>query len=238
MTCDELKGYLFDSENITGRIREGIDIHCRTCPDCRSFFIADARLERLIRKSVQKVPVPKRLVRGIERDVKALEREENAGKRSQRIWKVLVPAFTAALLLFALSHPLTGSLSSPEKIARLAVGNHMENMKMMFRADGVNDITAWFEARLSYPVRLPGNLSAGYKITGGRKCSLGNKDVAYLFYNKNRKRASLFVIDPGDISFEMETNRTYRLPVEKNDVSLWKSNSAVYVLVEGVNGGA
>ncbi len=101
---------------------------------------------------------------------------------------------------------------------------------MHFNAVDVNDIPAWFRGKLAFDVALPEFKGLNLELLGGRKCSLGREDAAYLFYAGDGKRYSLFVLDAADVKFDMEEGKIYRYPVRDCVVEMWKERNRVYVL--------
>ena len=63
---------------------------------------------------------------------------------------------------------------------------------MQFQAAQVRDVTGWFRGKLDFEVTPPDLAQRGIEFLGGRKCTLGGKDVAYLLYNQAGKRYSPF----------------------------------------------
>ncbi len=205
--------------------------HLAECAACRALLAADERLENVIRRELKKVAVPERLMARIDQNLRGME--ETVGKNTSLFqWKMVVPALAMAMLALILLFPFTGNINNPEKLARLAVDSHMKNYAMIFEATEVSDIPGWFIGKLDFNIKIPDLAGKGLSLVGGRKCSIGNKAAAYLFYNKNGKRASLFMIDADDIRFKMEHNRIYELSEQQKNVLLWKDEALVYVLVK------
>lgn len=232
MTCEEFKKYLSDRDGSAARALNGeLAAHTERCDHCRSLLVADEALEEAIRSGLKKVSITDRLLSRIEQDVRALEKSGKNGRRFLIEWKMAIPVMAMAALVLIIVLPMMGGIKNPEKLGRLAVNNHMKNMTMMFEADKVSDIPGWFAGRLDFPVDLPDLAGEGFRLLGGRKCSLGSKEVAYLFYDRNGERVSLFILNPAEIGFEVKKGLDYQLPVNNNSVRIWKDGSLVYVMV-------
>jgi len=86
-------------------------------------------------------------------------------------------------------------------------------------------------ARLAFEVAVPDLANRGLVLLGGRKCTLGGKDVAYLFYDRAGKCFSLFELNAGDVRIKFEDGQTYRYPVNDCIVEMWKEGSRIYILI-------
>ena len=233
MRCDEFKKYLLESGRTTSEEIDGAALaHVDECASCRVLLAMEERLEKALRRGLKKVAVPERLLSRIEQDVQGME-EKKINPFFK--WKMAMPALAMAMLVLVMLFPFTGDISSPGKLAQLAIDNHMKNYSMTFEATQVSDIPGWFIGKLDFNIRMPEMVGESFGLVGGRKCSLGSKDVAYLFYNENGRRASLFMLDPADISFDMENDRVYELTEKQKDVSFWKDEALVYVLVKSAS---
>ncbi len=152
--------------------------------------------------------------------------------RQQWSWLAIPSAaLTGLALLLLVFLPFGSDLSSIEGMARLAEQNHLADFTMMFRADQGDEIAGYFQDKLPFEVTLPDLAGRGFEFLGGRKCSLGNEDIAYLFYSKDGKRYSLFELDAKDVQVEILETRVYRYPVGNCIVEIWKEADRVFVLV-------
>jgi anti-sigma factor RsiW len=138
----------------------------------------------------------------------------------------------AALVLVILLNPFSGRLQTVEEVVAYSIANHSDtDMEMAFRTGEVSDVGQWFSQRLGYTVRLPDLKKLGLNLMGGRKCSLGKIDAAFLFCNSKGKRASLFVINQNDVGLRFDKERKYTVEEGDLKVSLWKESGMVYAMV-------
>ncbi len=202
--------------------------HAADCPVCARLLDADDRLEAVLSKELCCEQAPERL----RSSVALIAREPQPRSRPRRTWLVLPPAALAGLTLFLLVfNPFASEFTSIENIARLAEKNHHVGYTMQFHATEILDVAAWFRDRVPFEVVLPELAEKGYEFLGGRKCSIGRRDAAYLSYNKDGKRYSLFELDAADVRVEMVEAQTYLYPVGDCVVEIWKAGDRVFALV-------
>ncbi|MDH3973698.1 MAG: hypothetical protein OEV42_05410 [Deltaproteobacteria bacterium] len=230
MKCDDFKKYLSGKGAVEGPPQE-VEDHLSQCEYCSAMMNADRKLEEIIADGLKKSPLPEGLLNRIDQDISALEAKEKDEKPFFP-WKIAMPALAMAVLLLVMLNPFIGDIGSPEKLVHFAMENHYKNYAMTFEAGQVSDIPGWFVGKLAFEVSVPGLFDEGLQLLGGRKCSLGREDVAYLFYEEEGKRASLFILDPHSITFDMKKNTAYKMPVYGDDVTFWSDDSLLYVLVK------
>ena len=234
MRCDEFKYWLYRKDLIEGPISEEARLHMVGCRRCKRLYDGDAMLEEAIRSGLSMMEVPAGLIEKIERSISSLDEEgREAGLWKRYMGRVLLPAVAMAMVAVLFVYSLTGPFHSVEEIGRLAVKNHLSELEMQFRAGEVEDIPRWFRGKLDYTVYMPDFQSLGLTLVGGRKCSLGTNEVAYLFYtDKTQRKISVFIIDSSDLGFDMKEGRTYSVTMDGYNVRIWKKEEVVFALVE------
>ncbi len=231
MKCMEFKEWLVRREEAL--LREAT-AHIETCRGCRKMYELDSKLEEFISGGFFKeVEPPPGLAERVEFNLRHAE-VGGTGARGFRRAGVLAAAAAAVFLFVFLLYPSKERFHSVEEIGRLAVENHLSHLAIRFTADEVRDVRAWFRDRLDFPVRPPDIEGLGLEFIGGRKCSLGASNVAYLFYSNTRTngRSSIFVIDADDLGFYVEDGKTYRVTVLGRKVTFWKAGDVAYAMVE------
>lgn len=238
MDCNEFRKWLADVESSGDDPDERAAGHMADCPRCERLFLLDSRLEGMLREGLKKSAAPEKLMGRLETNLKAAG---TGGRSSLSVWrnllrptlKTAVPTMAAfaVLLLFFILKPGGGGLGSLEEVGALAVRSHMSGLAMTFHASEVGDVPGWFRERLGYPVAVPDLADQGYRLTGGRKCKLGDCDAAYLFYEKGGRKASLFIVASGDLDFPMGTGGNYTMSKEGCSVRIWRNADRVHALV-------
>jgi anti-sigma factor RsiW len=113
------------------------------------------------------------------------------------------------------------------------MANHLDpDLTMAFRKEEVADVSGWFAKHLVFPIAVPDLSSQGFQLLGGRKCLVGHKEAAYLYYDKAGKKASVFVVNPADLDFNLEPGKTYRITEGDYQIQIWQENNLGYALVE------
>ncbi len=68
-------------------------------------------------------------------------------------------------------------------------------------------------------------------LRGGRKCTLGKVEAAYLFCHSKGKLVSLFVIRQSDVDVPFDRARKYIVEEGDTKVTLWGESGMVYAMV-------
>ena len=112
-----------------------------------------------------------------------------------------------------------------------SVANHLNTeMAVEFCSLNFSNAGFWFSERLGFEVKLPDLKRLGLNFLGGRKCSLGKISAACLFCNLDGKRASLFLINPEDVKFDIAGNRKYVVEGNGATVTIWKEAGVICAL--------
>jgi anti-sigma factor RsiW len=229
MECCGFKEWLTNKEILD----EGVEVtareHLEKCERCNKLYMLDSQIEAQIKEGLEQEDPPDGLLARIEMNIQA-EKEGEFVKRFP--WKRLLPAVAVAALLLIILNPFARRFSSVEEIGTLAVESHLKNLAMTFKAGEVVDVPRWFEDKLGFEVSMPDLERRGLLFLGGRECKLDRNDVAYLFYEKEGEKVSLFLIDPEDLSFNLEPARTYYMSARGCDVKVWRERNRVYAMVE------
>ena len=231
MNCQEFKTWLHDKNQDSHSESEHALRHMEDCQTCQKLFRLDAAVEERIRESLLQLDPPQDLMGRIKNDIGLSD-----GKRSATLsrWRILAPvlAMAAAVALFFIN-PFSAQIRSLDDISTFAIANHLDpNLKMAFNMDDVADVSGWFAKRLAYTIVAPDLSGQGFELLGGRKCLVGRKDAAYLYYEKAGKKVSVFVINPADLDFKLEPAKTYRITEGEYQIQIWKEKNLGYALVE------
>jgi len=208
---------------------EGVATHVAACPDCAARVQAEQDLKALLRRRVRPGPAPSPLLSAARRRLQAEARARAAPRRGRRL---LVGALATAVVLGALGALYVssgaGSPGGPE-LARVLVADHLrfvdsEDRVELETADPVA-AARWATERLGAPVHVPapgGELA----LLGGRRCALLDRPVALLFYEREGRLVSLFVLSAEGLAAR---------PGERTEaghvVRCWRDAGLVYAVV-------
>lgn len=230
MNCQEFKTWLHDKNHNSHAESEALS-HMETCQGCQKLSALDALVENRIRNSLTQLDPPPDLMGRIKLDIGS-SHDKQAASFSR--WKILAPvlAMAAAVIIFFIN-PFSGQIRSLDDFSTFAIANHLDpNLKMAFSRDEVADVSGWFAKHLVFPIAVPDLSGQGFKLIGGRKCLVGHKDAAYLYYDKEGKKASVFIINPADLDFNLEPDKIYRITEGEYQIQIWKEKNLGYALVE------
>ena len=230
MDCRDFKKWLIDKDILGAGAAESAARHMESCERCAELFETDLRLEKLIKKKLAQVEAPDALRAAVEMDIQSADRESLLSRVS---WKRAAPAVLAsAAVILLLLNPFGGRIGGVNRLADLAVENHLSgDLTMDVKAGSSADIAGWFEERLGFRAVPPDMKGEGLVFLGGRLCRLGPAHVAYFFYDKGGRTVSLFVAGPEKIGFDLPEGKIVRMPVRGCQVSLWRTGNLICVMV-------
>jgi anti-sigma factor RsiW len=91
-------------------------------------------------------------------------------------------------------------------------------------------IEQWFSGKLDWPVTLPRFAESDIVLEGARLCKILNTRIALVFYQRQKRRCSLFVFPDTSTSFS-EIPETYLYSANGYTIHYWKKNRLLYSLV-------
>jgi anti-sigma factor RsiW len=139
----------------------------------------------------------------------------------------------AAVILVIVLQPYFGQIKSFDQIGAFALAEHLSSdLEMTFKAQEVGDATGWFSERLGFQIAIPGLEEQGFQFVGGRECFLGKKKAAYLYYQKQGEKVSLFIINYRDLDFPLSRHKTYMVYDQGYEIKVWIRGKLCYALVE------
>jgi anti-sigma factor RsiW len=230
MNCDEFKIWLLDKDAHGRADDQEAEAHRSICLRCKALYSLDATMEKQIKSELASVSPPAELYSKIEGNIRS---EDVKKKTSAARSKMLIPALAvAAIVFFIFINPFAGPIRTINEFGSLAMATHLDdNMKMEFKAGEVKDVAGWFSKRIGLVAVAPDMADMGFKFLGGRPCTLKNKEAAYLYYEKNGKPCSLFVLNQEGLKFKLEKNRTYHVKENDLDMKVWTDKGLVYAIV-------
>lgn len=245
MTCEELRtafqAYV-DHELPVGDMLAA-EHHLTFCMSCQWRYAA----ERDLRKAVRQKALPERPPSELEARVRRALRAVDRSRRLQTSVRWLsVPATIAALALLILwgQNPRSEHTQASPLVADL-VGKHL----MYSQLDAPAEITTsdrravagWFGQRVRFEVPVPDFSSSGIRLLGGRLSELGDREVAYLLYEKGRNLVSFFAFPRKGLAFPQaewvthEGNTYVTTHLRGYEMVLWSDGDMAYALVSGLS---
>ncbi len=231
--CNDFKQWLGNSNGTASQMTGAARQHMQQCAQCRELYEKDQLLEGMLRQGMQMVEPPADLLDRARFSVDARSAQQTRPKPRAQWWKVAAPVFASVMvvLVFVLN-PFSSDLQTIDDVVGQSIAFHRTtDAKLAFTSSDVTDPAQWFTRKLGYTVTLPDMGRHGLTWKGGRKCRLGNVDAAYLSCKSSGKRASLFLIDPRDVGFDLDADREYRVNDDGHAVTVWKEAGVVMALV-------
>jgi hypothetical protein len=205
--------------------------HVEDCRECRRLYQLDAEIERRIKAGFPVAEPPGQLYQRIEMDIMPPMVKKSGFWINQRY---IVPTFVfLTIFLLWVFLPIQPAISIGE-LGGYALVEHLNaDMDMDFRAGDISDLSVWFSRHLHLPDEVQRLKARGLSFLGGRKCVLGGKDVVYLFYEKDGRKVSLFIMDAADVaSKRLKEIKRCHIEYEKgNEIEIWKDRNMICTMV-------
>lgn len=185
---------------IDGEFGEGdrveFESHLSDCDGCRAKVRLQADWKKAIKAAAPREQAPaalrNRIARSIAREAKPMQ--------TWRQWAVR--ALPAAMAVGLMATFAVSKLQwSP--VAADVVAKHQRNLPIeVSGAGGSEQVRRWYEDKVGFPVRPPQFHNESATLRGGRLASIGDKQAAYLVYDMNGNKVSVFVFDSAEVPME------------------------------------
>jgi mycothiol system anti-sigma-R factor len=180
--------------------------HLAQCEACRLKVRAQAEWKRAIKAAAPHERAPAALRNRVQRSIGREGGREmrSAQPASFRRWATRVLPVAAAggilgTLIFSKVH------WSP--VAADVIAKHQRNLPIEI-SGGPDQLKKWYADKVDFPVRPPQLPQAA--LRGGRLSSVGEHQAAYLVYDINGSKVSVFIFDPGDLPIEAQQKRVIK----------------------------
>lgn len=230
------------------RERAELEAHLAECERCRAKVREQAAWKQAIKRAAPREQAPAALRNRVQR---AIAREgrpgagsaeaRRAGLTSWRRWavRVLPVAAAAGLVATVASSSLFRSTGvggmgiawSP--VAADVIAKHRRNLPIEVQG-GPQDLRRWYSDKVDFPVKPPHLPAAA--LRGGRLANVGDRQAAYLVYDKNGNKVSVFIFDPGEMRIEAQRkavvgNREVYLDHDRGyNVALFRDHGVGYAI--------
>ena len=206
MTCQELASYLdayLDDElSVTETLR--VQGHLAICRVCRGIVNSEAKLRQLVEADAVEDRAPEELRRRVLRQVAQASRgqvEVPPPSWTFRAPALLVGALAAGVALAGLfavwacvraaPNPVVSPLTADVASKHLAFSGREDALQL--QTPDSDRAAAWLRERLTFPVKLPPFARPGERLLGARASSVADSPAAYLLYERDGRRTSLFI---------------------------------------------
>jgi anti-sigma factor RsiW len=204
MTCQEvwraIDPYLDDELTVLEVLR--VQGHLLGCRACRRVLNSESHLHALLAADALQDEPPAALRERIRQQVLTASpgpRESRVTRRWSLVRRTsLVAAIALAFLLGVVQMPSVRPRTDVPPLAVEVVAKHRlynpeDGPRLEQRSSDAPHLERWLERRLAFPVKVPALVAGGEHLVGGRVSSLADAPAAYLLYEQDGRRISLFI---------------------------------------------
>ncbi len=241
MTCDEMRtafqAYVDRELSVSEML--ATEHHLTFCMACQWRYAVEREFRTTLRQKAPRERAPATLEARVRTALRSIERRRRLGGAAR--W-LSVPVVVAALALVVLwGQSPRGAGAPPSSLVADLVGKHLLYSQLDAPAEiATSDrraVAGWFGERVRFEVPVPDFSSSGIHLLGGRLTELGDREVAYLLYEKGRNLISFFAIPRTGIRLpeaESVTSDGHAYAVTEirgNEVILWSDGEMTFALV-------
>jgi mycothiol system anti-sigma-R factor len=215
--------------------RAEFEQHLGECESCRHKVKNQAEWKVAIRKAAPREQAPAALRNRVQRAIA----KEAGGRRHARSWR----AFATRVLPVAAAAGLVGSLMisrlqlSP--VAADVIAKHQRNLPIEV-SGGSEQVKRWYADKVGFPVKPP-SLCNTCPLRGGRLAEVANQQAAYLVYDVNGNKVSVFVFDPASVPLQLPQKATVgdrEVYLDENhgyNVAVYRNHGVGYAIAGDLN---
>jgi mycothiol system anti-sigma-R factor len=168
--------------------------HLGECESCRGKVRVQVEWKAAIKAAAPREQAPAALRNRVARSIA----RESKPMLSWRQWATRAMPAAAAVGLVA-TYLISNVQWSP---VAADVVSKWHGKPLPVEVSGGNDqVKQWFNGKVDFPVRVP-RFAMPCALRGGRLASIGDKQAAYLIYDVNGDKVSVFIFDASDLPIE------------------------------------
>jgi len=251
MKCIKAREVIYmssESEPFSAEIIEAKE-HLKNCPSCAEFFKEEEILKNIIYERTPRERAPqslRQLVLGItEKERIFLTRSAKTPGYTRLSGMISKLSLTLLFLIFVTSSLILYNVSFQERndsLTSILVEDHKNNIPgdVQILSSDPETVKEWFSGKVGFVVNVP--KLQGAIFIGGRLCQIEGRRVALLFYEKNGKPLSLFVMDGSlaDLNWKdknvIDTDGNSSEVTNKKgcNIVFWREEGIVFALVSDI----
>jgi hypothetical protein len=247
MECGEARKIVYTSDGIQVLSPDlaGAREHIKNCSRCTEFFEIEESIKNRLKSGAPKEKATASLREHILSMI-ANQKTANQTRSSFLSGKFNLKASLAFLgivvILLSMTfiyYPLSNkeSLSLASRLAE----DHLRNIPeaVQISSSEPKIIEDWFKDKVEFAVLVPELRNA--RLVGGRLCHLDNNRIALLFYEKEGKPVSLFVMDESYLDgysqdkLEILGNKLHNDTEKGCNLIFWRQRGLLYALVSDIS---
>lgn len=247
MDCGEARKIIYTSDGIQAPSSDvaAAREHIISCPKCVEFFEKEEGLKERLKRGAPKEKATasfREQILSILADQGSPPKIRVSLPSGRFIVKASLSFLGVVLVLLSIMF-IYQSLSNKESLSlasRLAE-DHLRNIPeaVQISSSDPRTIEDWFRDKVDFAVLVPELVNA--KLIGGRLCHLDNKRIALLFYEKEGKPISLFMMDEAYLDgysqdrVEILRNKLHNDTQRGCNLIFWRQRGILYALVSDIN---
>lgn len=251
MECNKAREIIYSSPGAEPFSAELIEAgeHLKSCSSCAEFFEEEEILRDIVHELAPREKAPhslRQLVLGITAKAGGLPRGAREASRRTGLTG-MIPKLSFALLLLIL---ITSSLvlynisfeGQSSSLTSILIEDHIKNIPgdVQILSSDPAAVEEWFRGKIDFAFNVPKLRDA--RFIGGRLCQIEGKRLALLFYEKDGKPLSLFVMEGSlaDLNWKdkhvIESDgRLSNVTNEKGcNIIFWREKGIVFALVSDI----
>lgn len=230
MNCKDFQHWLSTKQGAADKENPDALDHLKNCDICKNLYTIDAILEKNIEAAFVQQEIPKGLFDRIELTLDHAKKPTIVTPR--RIAGLAAGFAVIFVLVFMVFFNKPFRYQTLHQLSENAVATHLKgDMRLSFTADEIEPAVVMLSKELKFNVILPDLKDQGYVLLGGRLCILDKCKIAYLFYAKQDKTCSLFIMDYDHLDFQMAEGSRFSNDIKGCHTDIWKEKGQVYAMV-------
>jgi len=252
MECGEARKILYLTSGVESLTSEAVEAkrHIKHCAECAEFFREEETLKNLIRERAPREKAPPSLRESILGKIGKRHGQKSSNRLyniflSGKVMKMVPPVLIGMFLILAASSIFyfVSLNQGHQSLAALLAEDHITNIPEAAQILSSEPISVedWFRGKVDFVVKVPE--LRGATLHGGRLCRIKNHRIALLFYEKDKKTISLFVMDdslvdlPSIGKIEIHGKKLHYQSEKGCNLIFWREQGVVYALVSDIHRG-
>ena len=199
MDCQETQKFIhayLDGE-FDEHERVSVTAHLEGCERCRKTARLQGSFRRALKELHRPVSAPPRLRARVRQ---CLVAEDRTRQRKKILRWVLVPAAAAAMVVGVVQVSWSIMRKAEPNLAEESISRHRQGLPMDVTGPNSTPVKRFFSNKVPFAVRPPKLDNPRARLVGARLSNLGPSRAAFLVYNVNGRRVSVFITDPNAIT--------------------------------------
>jgi anti-sigma factor RsiW len=180
--------------------RAELDEHLAGCEACRAYVREQAAWRRAVRAAAPREQAPAALRARLEAALAAAPPPVAARTRAGLLGRLVSYAPYAAAAAIAAGVLITRGQHTA--VTADVIAKHQRNLPLEITGR-TDEVRRWYADKVDFPVRPPSfGALRQVALRGGRLANVRDRQAAYLLYDLDGNKVSVFIFDPGEMPLE------------------------------------